>query len=154
MSSKKKTKKIAKKPAKGSMMTRVMTGKICGLIIGSIAFFVLPHLMPEAPTMLRVGILLWYITFGAIIGAFGFFTTCPITKMTFPWWFRDMAMGAWLNFVLVFFAHKDMEILIITLFGPSSTISPFVFAIEGALVGLIIGAVAKHFGGSGKEITG
>ena len=64
-------------------------------------------------------------------------------------------MGAWLNFVLVFFAYDDMRAMLVSMFGTSGLLqSPFWFAAEGALVGLLIGYVATRFAGEGAEIAG
>ena len=138
-----------------SLMTRIAIGKGIGLLVGLIGFISLPHFLPEADIWLRWGILLWYITFGAIIGVFGVFTFHPILKLPFPWWFRAPFMGAWLNFVLVFFAHEDMSAMMVSVFGENGALSsPFWFAAEGAIIGLIIGFFATRYGGEGAETAG
>lgn len=135
-----------------SLVTRIAIGKTVGFIFGLIGFVFLPTLYPEATTMLRWGILLWYITFGAIIGVFGVFTWHPILKLPMPWWIRAPFVGAWLNFVLAFFAYDDMKAMLTSTFGHDSQFtSPFWFSAEGAVVGLIIGYLATRFGGEGKE---
>ena len=138
-----------------SLITRVAIGKTIGFLIGLAGFFLLPHFLPEANWQLRWGILLWYTTFGAIIGVFGVFTFHPILKLPFPWWFRGPFMGAWLNFVLVFFAYNEMHAMIVSVFGESGVISsPFWFAAEGAVFALIIDYFATKSGGEGKETIG
>ena len=98
---------------------------------------------------------MWYTTFGAIIGVFGVFTFHPILKLPLPWWFRDPLVGAWMNFVLTFFAYDIMQSMIVSFFGENGLInSPFWFTLEGALIGLIIGFFATRFGGEGKETVG
>jgi hypothetical protein len=135
-----------------SLITRIAIGKSVGLIVGLIAFVFLPSVYPDATMMLRWGLLLWYITFGAIIGVFGVFTWHPILKLPMPWWIRAPFVGAWLNFVLAFFAYDDMKAVLVHLFGHDGSItSPFWFSAEGALIGLIIGYLATRFGGEGKE---
>lgn len=138
-----------------SLMTRIAVGKTIGLIVGLIAFFSLPHFLPEADSMLRWGLLLWYITFGAIIGVFGVFTYHPVLKMPMPWYINAPLMGGWMNFVLVFFAHDDMTAMMLRIFGENGALSsPFWFAAEGAIIGLIIGYFATRFGGEGPETVG
>ena len=138
-----------------SLMTRIAVGKTLGLVIGVIAFVTIPLFLPEADLWLRWGILLWYITFGAIIGLFGVFSYHPLLKLPLPWWIRASFMGAWLNFVLVFFAHKEMSAMMIGVFGEHGALtSPFWFAAEGAILGLIIGYFATRFGGEGAETAG
>ena len=138
-----------------SLMTRIAVGKLLGLVVGLTAFFMLPGFLPEADPMLRWGLLLWYITFGAIIGVFGVFTYHPIVKLPLPWYVGSPFIGAWMNFVLVFFAHDAMSAMMVTIFGADGAMqSPFWFALEGAIIGLIIGYFCTRFGGDGPETAG
>jgi len=83
---------------------------------------------------------------------FGVFTYHPILKLPFPWWFRAPLLGAWMNFVLVFFTYDVMQLMLINLFGENGILSsPFWFTAEGAIIGFIIGFFATRFGGEGKE---
>jgi len=140
---------MAKNP---SLFTRIAVGKAVGLVIGLVGFVLIPYFVPEADWQLRWGVLLWYTTLGAIIGVFGVFTWHPILKLPMPWWFRAPLIGAWMNFVLTFFAYDTMKMVMIAMFGADGLIqSPLWFVAEGALVGLIIGFFATWFGGEGKE---
>ena len=104
------------------------------------------------PSLLRWGILLWYTTLGAIIGVFGVYTWHPILKVPMRWWFLAPLLGAWMNFVLTFFAYDTLAAAMASVFGPDGIMSsPFWFTAEGAIVGLIIGFVATRFGGEGPE---
>ena len=134
-----------------SLVTRIAIGKALGLIIGLAGFFMLPMFMADAPLMLRWGILLWYTTLGAIIGIFGVFTWHPILKLPMPWWFRAPFLGAWMNFVLTLFAYDQFKSVMVAFMGEDGFMqSPYWFALEGAIVGLIIGFFATKFGGEGK----
>jgi len=135
-----------------SLITRIAIGKLIGLIVGLIGFVAMPWFWPEAGWMIRWGVLLWYTSLGAIIGVFGVLTWHPILRLPMPWWFRAPVIGAWMNFVLTFFAHEAMENMLISTFGVDGLLtSPFWFVLEGALVGLLIGYFATRFGGEGKE---
>jgi len=135
-----------------SLITRIGIGKLVGFLFGLAAFIFLPCFLPDASNLLRWGLLLWYTTLGAIIGVFGVFTYHPILKLPFPWWFRAPLLGAWMNFVLVFFAYDAMQLMLISLFGENGILSsPFWFTAEGAIIGFIIGFFATRFGGEGKE---
>jgi len=135
-----------------SIVTRIAIGKLIGLLVGLLAFVVSPLFIPEIGLRLKIGIVLWYTTFGAIIGVFGIFTTHPVLKLPMPWWFRAPLIGAWLNFVLSFFCYEIMENLLTEMFGAESFMtSPYWFAAEGAIIGLLIGYFATRFGGEGKE---
>ena len=138
-----------------SLVTRIGIGKVIGLMFGFIGFIAVPYFLPETSLLLRWGILLWYTTVGAIIGVFGVFTYHPILKLPFPWWVRAPLLGAWMNFVLTFFAFDTMQSMMVSVFGENGLLSsPFWFTAEGAIIGLIMGYFATKFGGEGKETVG
>jgi hypothetical protein len=138
-----------------SLVTRIGIGKVIGLVFGFIGFISVPYFLPEASLLLRWGILLWYTTVGAIIGVFGVFTYHPILKLPFPWWVRAPLLGAWMNFVLTFFAFDTMQNMMVSVFGENGLLnSPFWFTAEGAIIGFIIGYFATKLGGEGKETVG
>ncbi len=140
---------------KPSLVTRIVVGKGVGLVVGLAGFVLLPYFAPEAGWLIRWGVLLWYTTLGAIIGMFGVFDYHPILKLPMPWWVRAPFQGAWMNFVLTFFAYDTMKDMMVAMFGVDGFMaSPFWFVLEGALVGLLIGYFATRFGGEGKETIG
>ena len=135
-----------------SLTTRIIIGEAIGFLVGLAGFLLLPFFLSEAGWLIRWGILLWYTTLGAIIGVFGIYTQHPLLKFPMPWWFRATILGAWMNFVLTFFAYDTMQLMMVALFGHQGVItSPFWFTAEGAVIGLIIGYFATRFGGEGKE---
>jgi len=135
-----------------SLITRIAIGKAIGFVFGLTGFILLPYFLPDASLLLRWGILLWYTTVGAFIGVFGVFTWHPVLKLPMPWWFRSTLVGAWMNFVLVFFAYNEMNNMLLHTFGPDGLFtSPFWFVLEGAIIGFIMGYFATRFGGEGKE---
>jgi len=138
-----------------SLITRIAVGKGVGFVVGLIGFLSLPYFAPEADWLIRWGVLLWYTTLGAIIGVFGVVTYHPVLKLPMPWWFRAPILGAWMNFVLTFFAYDTMKDMLVAMFGVDGAFtSPFWFTLEGALVGLLIGYLATRFGGEGPETVG
>ncbi|MFT5702964.1 MAG: hypothetical protein ACJA0S_001174 [Rickettsiales bacterium] len=135
-----------------SIITRIAIGKLLGFTFGLIVFLIIPFIAPETPLMLRIGIVLWYATLGAIIGVFGIFTWNPVLQFPLPWWLRSTMIGAWMNFVLVLIAYKELQIMIFTIFGENGLyVSPFWLVLEGAIVGVVIGYFATKFGGEGEE---
>ena len=137
---------------KPSLFARIAIGKGIGFLFGLAGFIMLPFFLPEAGWQLRFGLLLWYTTLGAIIGVFGVLTHHPIMKLPFRWWLRAPFMGAWMNFVLTFFAFDVMKEMALNIFGKTDTVSTvFWFTLEGAIIGFIIGYFATKFGGEGKE---
>ena len=135
-----------------SLMTRIAIGKGLGLLVGVLGFIFVPYWLPDAGLMLRWGILLWYVTFGAIIGVHGVYDRLPIFDIRLPCWLRGAAIGAWLNFVLVFFAHEPMQAMLTAAFG--TPLSPFWFALEGAILGLIMDIIVTKAAGEGEAIAG
>jgi hypothetical protein len=137
-----------------SLMTRIAIGKIIGALIGSSAFILIPHYLPDASVTLHWGVLLWYITFGAIIGVFGVYTTIPVFNITTPWWVRGAYIGAWLNFTISLIAYDTLGQLMIAVFGEGGILlSPFWMVLEGAIIGFIIDYFATRFGGEGAAIV-
>ena len=132
---------------KPSLITRIAIGKAIGLVIGLIGALGVPAFFPQIDVMTRIGILLWYPTMGAFIGVFGVVTHHPVLNLPLPWWVRAPLIGAWMNLVLVFFAHEVMAGVLAGMTG--TTVSPFWFVVEGALVGALMGYLATRFGGEG-----
>jgi len=140
---------------KPSLMTRIAIGKLIGFLFGGIAFFMMPYLVPEVTMMLRVAVLLWYATLGAIIGVFGVFSYHPILHLPMPWWFRSVIVGGWMNFVLMLFIYNSVQPMLDAIFGAGSAFAtPYILILEGALIGLVIGYFATRFGGEGTETAG
>lgn len=134
-----------------SLITRIAIGKGIGLMFGLLGFFSMAAFWPESDSLLRWGVLLWYITVGAVIGVFGAVSWHPVLKLPLPWWIRAPIIGGWMNFVLTFFAYDTFQAMILAVFGPNSFFSPFWSILEGAVIGLVIGFFATRFGGEGKE---
>lgn len=135
-----------------SIVMRVVMAKTVGLVFGIAGFIAVPFLLPEVSVLTRIGILLWYPTLGALIGLVGVFDLHPVLMFRMPWWVRGPMVGAWMNFVLVFFAFDTLRLFLdeMTL----NYLSPFVFVVEGGLVGAVIGYVATASGGEGPETIG
>ena len=133
-------------------MGRLAIGKTVGFVVGLIGFIVLPMIWDGSTLMLQWGILLWYITVGAFIGVFGVINYRPILHMPLPWWFRGPWIGGWMNFILTLFAYDTFALMMAEAFdGYFAGMSPFWFALEGAIIGLIIGYLATKYGGEGAE---
>jgi hypothetical protein len=135
-----------------SLVTRIAVGKTIGLIVGLVGFFMLPALYPDVSWQLRWGVVLWYVTVGAVVGMAGVFTHHPVLMLPMPWWVRAPLIGAWMNFVLTFFAYREMTEVMTRVFGPDGTLSsPFWFVAEGAIIAAIMGYCATRVAGEGRE---
>ena len=132
---------------KPSLMTRIAVGKAIGLVVGMIAALSIPWFVAEVSALTRIGLLLWYPTMGAVIGVFGVMSRHPVLDLPLPWWVRAPLVGAWMNLVLVCFAHELLAELLSGVFG--ADVSAFWFVFEGAVVGGIMGYFATRVGGEG-----
>lgn len=136
------------------LSTRIAIGKLIGAAIGIAAFFLIPVYLPDSSVTLHWGVLLWYITFGAVIGVFGVYTRIPVFNLSFPWWFRGAYIGAWLNFAVALLAYDYLSQLMIAFFGVDGIMtSPFWMILEGAIVGFFIDLLATKYGGEGADIV-
>ncbi len=132
------------------VMTRIVIGKGIGLVVGLIGLIVLPYFFADVGWLLRLGIMFWYITVGSIIGVLFVVTWNPILKLPMPWWFRATLVGAWMNFVLTFFAYDDLQAAMLQMVGNVGVLgSPFWFTLEGAIVGYVMGFFANRLGREG-----
>jgi hypothetical protein len=132
------------------IIKRVGTAKMVGFLIGLIAFLVIPTIWPSESMWLRIGILLWYGTFGAFIGIIGLFNEHPVFKFRMPFWFRGLVFGAWLNLVLAFLMHDKLAVLIPQVGGVLTGFrNPFWIVLEGAVLGLLIDGIATRVAGEG-----
>jgi hypothetical protein len=132
------------------ILMRLGAAKMVGLVVGLVAFFMIPAVWPEGGMWLRVGVLLWYTTVGAVIGVFGLISHHPMFGFRMTWWFRGLFVGAWFNLVLAFLMRDELEILMQQLGGVFGGLSsPFWVVLEGAVIGLIIDAIATRIAGEG-----
>ncbi len=140
---------------KPSLMTRIVAGKAVGFAFGLLGFILLPVFVPGVGWLLRFGILFWYTTLGAIIAVFGVFDWHPVFELRLPVWLMAPFIGAWMNFLLVLFAHDTLGRVLVAVFGANGLLhSPYWFSLEGAFVGFVIGWVATSLGGSGPATAG
>ncbi len=129
---------------------RIGTAKVIGMAFGILGFFLIPYFWPGESMWLRVGILLWYTTLGAMIGIMGIFDHHPMLKFGMPFWVRGPVFGAWFNLVLAFLMYDKLSVLMRELGGVFSGITnPFWIVLEGAVLGLVIDAVATKTAGEG-----
>jgi len=134
---------------KPSLALRIAIGKLCGLVVGLAGLIALPYYYPQADWMLRIGIVFWYITVGAVIGLGGTLTWQPVVNISLPWWLRGIGYGAWFNFVLALFMYtKIAEIMQSAKF--MGLVSPWWIILEGMIFGFIADGLATRYAGEGK----
>ena len=107
------------------------------MLFGLMALVGVSIILPESGWLPRLGLLFWYVTMGGFIGITGVLDLHPVLNIQLPWWIRGPFVGAWMNFVLVFFAY---DLMIEVIRGASGhLLSPFWFVLEGGVIGAIIG---------------
>ncbi len=136
--------------AQPSLIRRLGMAKGLGFVIGLTAFFVIPQLWPEESIWLRIGVCLWYTTFGAIIGLAGIVNFHPLLKIPLPFWFRGIFLGGWLNLLLALLMYEKLQLMLGSLNVPLN--SPFWVVSEGMAIGLLIDGICTWFGGEGRQL--
>ncbi len=132
------------------LLKRIGAAKFIGLIFGLFGFYLAPVMWPDVSLRLQFGLLTWYATFGAMIGFVGIFDHHPLLKFRMPFWFRGPVFGAWFNLVLALLMFDKLTILFQQLGGILTFCkSPFWVVIEGAIIGLIVDAIATRIAGEG-----
>lgn len=130
-------------------VTCIALGTMIGVLVGLGGFVLVPLLVEAPDPWLRWGILFWYPTMGAAIGALVRSELPP----PLPRWVTGGLVGGWVNFVLTFFAHQQMEHFLASIMGGDGAFtSPFWFVLEGVLVGALIGLAVDRFGAEGEPI--
>jgi hypothetical protein len=130
------------------LVRQIGIGKAIGLLVGLAGFVLLPIVAPGSDWLLRGGVLVWYVTLGALVAMALILTRPPVSKPPMPWWLVAPGLGAWMNFVLTFFAYDAMTMVMVAVMGENGILqSPFWFVLEGAIVGLVIGYAVTRFGG-------
>ncbi|MCF7830616.1 hypothetical protein K9M41_01280 [Candidatus Gracilibacteria bacterium] len=147
-----------------TLKRRMANSKGIGLGIGLLGgFWLLPYYMGTDLTLsLQWGIVLWYLTFGAVIGLGGLLTVCPWMGKKCPFYgagswrplWRGGFTGAWLNFVLAIIMYDTFaEIMSYFSSLPFANMDIVLLAvIEGFIIGAFIDLLSTKFGGEGKEI--
>lgn len=133
---------------------RIAVGKLVGLLLGIAGVILLPLYVPDVDTPMLVGFFFWYITVGAIIGVFGVIDRHPVLALPLPWFVRAPILGAWMNVNLALIAHAGL-LPVAQAFLPGIGVGGLVLwgAVEGAIVGLLIGGLATLAGGEGPGIV-
>ncbi len=131
-----------------------MITKVGASIAALIGLLLASYYNIEMTVFTKWGFFLWYGTFGGIIASMGFVVVHPIfpKNKTLRSIIRGLIIGAWMNFILVFFAYDTIN-QIAQSFDCLQGQSPFVlFVLEGMLFGAVLDYLGTRFGGEGKEL--
>ena len=118
---------------------RMISAEISGLVLGLIAFFTMPMLVDGLSPFFRWGTLLWYLTFGAVVGLAGLAKPFKISPLL-----RGGITGAWLNFVVAMLMYEQStEMMSMMQNVPFQNVNVLLLAtIEGLILGAIIDMIA------------
>ncbi|MGF1446515.1 MAG: hypothetical protein ACFBRM_09980 [Pikeienuella sp.] len=137
-------------PTHPSLVTRIAVAKFIGLAIGLVAFLAAPLIAPDIGLAMRLGLLFWYATVGAMIGLAGVFIEHPVLGFAMPWFVRGPLVAGWMNLNLALIAHGALMPLLVPILGPVGLSTFLILAvIEGLIVGALIGWAATRLGGEG-----
>ncbi len=115
---------------------RMISAKISGLVLGLIAFFTMPMLVDGLSPFFRWGMLLWYLTFGTVVGLAGLAKPFKISPIL-----RGGITGAWLNFVVAMLMYDQLTVMMQSI--PFQSVNVLLLAaIEGFILGAIIDMIA------------
>ena len=116
----------------------MISAEIFGLVLGLIVFFTTPLLMDNFSLFFRWGMLLWYLTFGTIIGLAGLVKPFKILPLL-----RGGITGAWLNFVVAMLMYEQLTEMMTTVqnFSFQNVNVLLLVAVEGFVLGAIIDMV-------------
>ena len=135
---------------KGRLTNRLALSKFIGFLFWGLAFFAIPYVFIHADILLRFGIWFWYISIWAVIGVFGVMDRFPIWNMRFPALLRWACLGAWMNFVLIFFIHDKITLLMLGTYF--EWFSPIWLVLEWLLFGILADYFATKYVWEGKKL--
>ena len=123
-----------------SIGIRLIIGKLLGFSIGIAAIVGLLLYDVELKKTVILGILLWHMLMGSIIGLLGVYSEHPLLRLPFSWWVRSLGIGAYFNLcVTLIFFEAIQQYFIGASVLTENAISPFSLVLVGAVSGLISG---------------
>lgn len=137
---------------KPSLLTRIFFGQLIGFVFAAVSVILFHHNYPDLGWMSQLGFVLYYIIIGASVGMMGVITYLPLLEMPITWWMRGPWIGGWMNLALMFLIFDELAIIQSRSFGESSILaSPWMFILEGAILGLLIDFICTKIAGEGIE---
>lgn len=97
----------------------------------------------------RLGLWLFYVILGFIIGLAGRMTMHPL-GFPLSFWIRGAWLGAVTHFLMALLAHENISLLLQTsMFRWIGLSSAYWVVVDGIIIGVIIGYAAKRWAGEG-----
>jgi hypothetical protein len=115
--------------------------KLAGLAVGLVYFFALPSLTDQIALNLRWGLLLWYLSLGAVIGLSGLALRQMMPRRRVPGWLIGAGVGLWFNFLAMVLGWQMIGELLAGFALPAELNTPLILLPEGIVLGGLIGAI-------------
>lgn len=132
------------------LIKRIGMWKMIGLIAWLIGYFTIPYIFSDVDQILKIALLLWYITLWAIVWVFWVWDSVPLFNIKMPFWLRWMWIWAWMNFVLALFIYNKLDVMMIWSIVESR--SPFWIVAEWAIFWLIVDFITTKCTWEGKML--
>jgi len=138
-------------------MWRLTLSKFLGLAIGLVAAAYALSYIPGASLYLAVGLVLWFVFEGVLIGLMGFVTQHPLWKsFKLPAWFRGLWIGMFMHLTLFLLLHDMVDwVAVVPEWIEFDWLrDPLVLVmIEGAILGLLWDSLITAATGEGKSLA-
>lgn len=119
------------------VVRRVMLGEAAGFLVGLAIVVFIQTLIPGM-LLFQIGLVAWFVTFGAVIGLLGFYDHVPFLDFHLPLWLRGTGTGAWFGLVLALLAYDSLEALFAQMLWLPVLSSPWWVVPEMMVWGLLI----------------
>jgi len=136
---------------KHTLLNRIKVGKFIGFLAGGIVFFGSPFFGIDLDTRFGLGLWMFYITLGAMIGFMGMYDHHPMFKFKMPFWFRGIILGVSMHLLLVLLAYDNILQMMNQMdLSSYSMESPYWALLDGAILGYIMAFFTTKYAGEGK----
>ena len=138
---------------KKSIAGRIATGKVVGFITGIVAVLLAPVFDVPMFTLFSLGIIMFFVFMGAIIGMVGQFDRHPLFNFKMSWPLVGAMVGFSMTLMLIFLGYDELELLMDSVVVEWTGLeSPFWMLIDGTLLGMMIAWIEKKCAGSGSDL--
>lgn len=138
---------------KHSIVNRVIIAKVIGFVAGLLCVFIMPMMGSTLGIHFSIGIVLFMILMGALVGFMGIVDRHPIFKFKMPFWLRGIVVGAFMYLILILLSYDQIAVMLSQMdFMGMEFKSPYWSLIDGAILGLIMEWAATKYAGEGSNL--
>ncbi|MEA3450134.1 MAG: hypothetical protein U9Q85_04155 [Patescibacteria group bacterium] len=133
-----------------SLTSRLAVSKTIGFILGALTFFIIPLVKPGISIEFKLGVWLFFMLMGAMIGFMGIITEYPMFNFKLPWWFRGGLIGATFTLMLVLLSYGNVQSFMnLDIVAWTGLESPYWIILDGTFYGIIISFITTKVSGEG-----